>query len=191
MTEFWNLDPAARACFDGWVKRLAGMGVGMLSDVDRVVVGAVAVSEASLVAARRSVTRSPGQSDPVALREERAALQAYQKAIDWLEKSVGQRVGSVLDAEVGRALPEPAGRGAQAPRLRVARGQAEEGARGRILEILSTGVGLGKDALFDSAGGDASAFLKALRALTEEGAVVRSGSGRRGRPYIYRLREAS
>jgi hypothetical protein len=203
VTDFWAMDEAAQAAFDEWVARLAELGCGPLGGVDRVVVGAAALSEASLGAARRAVVaaegllgasrrpviRTSGQFEREARQElrasrqdERAALRAFQQAVSWLEECLGQRAGSVRDVEATRALPE-----GEPVRRSSAWGRAEQEVRGRILNVLGERGATTKEALFLAAGGGKTAFLRALNALLEDKAVVRSGVGRRRDPYRYEL----
>lgn len=166
-------DPAA-ITFDRWLARFKALGLE-LGDADRLLVGLLASREANLADLRR---RLAGEGHPEMRlkvgQHERAAAADFARTLELCERLLGARIGDEAPSAV--SLPPNV--------VRFRSGSADARARQRILAALAAGP-LTRLELRRRAPGDASAFLRGLKALVGEGAVVVRGVGRRGDPKRY------
>lgn len=181
-------DPAAARLFDSWSKQLTAMGLE-LGPADRRLVGVVASREAVLEGLRARVVAAEPSLRLVEV--ELKAANAYQRALVWLETTLGVRVEA--EAEVGGAQAVGAGGGrvlAMVPRPapdepRAVRGQGQAAVEARILACLGRKSPLRKDELRAVVKAAPVAFLAALRRLVGSGRVRREGQGKRGQAFRY------
>lgn len=177
-------DAAAGACFDAWVKRLEGLGIE-LQESDGYVIGLLASREVRLEQLAHAVAIERDGSVQLRLvSAERLAAQDMARALDQAERVFGASVAEGAAVEQREAV-------------------SATGTDGRVLPFASKGSGLSpvsqriaavvakasrpltKDALRRRVSGSEDDFLRGLREAVAAGAVVRSGLGRKGAPYLY------
>ena len=181
---FCDSDPAAVVCFDRWVKRLEALGVE-LGEADRYVVGVVASREARLEQLAAAVSSaSDGALQLQLVQAERLAAQDVGRGLDLLERTFGASVGEVAVEEREAVSVSATGTDGRVLAF-AARGGLSPVAQRIAATCARSSRPLTKDALRRRVSGSQDDFLRGLKEAVGAGGVVRTGVGKKGRPYLY------
>lgn len=176
-------DKAAASAFDRWVGRLEAMGIE-LQEADNYVIGLLASREARLEGLVAELRRERDAGRRLKLiAAERLAAADMAKALDQAER--------VFGASVGEAVVEPraAATGTDGNVIPfVSKVGLSPTAQRLVGALAKAGAPLTREALRRRVSGSQNAFLAALREAVAAGALVRSGSGRKGAPHVYSTR---
>jgi hypothetical protein len=168
-----------RETFDRWVARLAEAEVE-LTDADRVLIGVVASREVRLEALGRELRREKDSGRRLrVIAAERLAAQDMSKALDQLVRTFG---AAAAEEETVAA------RGTGTDGGRVLSFEARPQGLGRLAQRIVAALGkrpLTKAQIRRLVSGSRSDFARGLQEAVDSGSVVRSGSGRKGRPFVY------
>jgi hypothetical protein len=175
-------DKRSAAAFDRWAARLEAAGVE-LGEADRFVVGLLASREVRLEGLVAELRREKDAGRRLRLiAAERLAAQDMAKALDQAERTYGSAVeGAAAEVE------EQAATGTEGGRVLAF---APAGGLSAVAQRIAAAVEkssrpLTKDALRRRVAGSQDDFLRGVKEAERAGAIVRSGSGRRGSPFTF------
>ena len=170
---------AARAAFGAWRKRLEALGVE-LADADRYVVGLLASREARLDELTGDLARCKDESRRLRLvAAERLAAGDMQRALELVHRTYGAAEADEQEAGVLQAATGTHGR------VVAFRQRGGLGPLAQRLAAAVAGGALTKAELRRRVRGSQGQFLDGLREALADGAIRRTGTGRRGRPFKY------